>query len=589
MGMGIEETRASKSRYKQIVERRRRARAAGLCITCCKKKPELSRSVCKSCADRAKKRMIERRALMRKHIELRAIVVAHEEKGDFVRSHHLYNVAAEQYHAALRIGLINNEDRLRISQKLAYVLFLGDDPVKAMPWVNRVLEEHLVSGSATEAIQMLNQMSRQLWIDAKTEAQLPLRLRAIEIAEASGDKYLQKFAKIGMVNALILVGRYEEARQLLNTIGAIQPLDDASLQVAYYHVRASTFAAFGKAAEVYADFERTVEVAKQATDLYHVTITWSDYAYWATLLGDIQRAKICLERALLVARRYQISWRVRHLCRDYALLLFRMGRYESAREYFLEALSSGESIPVLEEDFATLGIPFALYMRDEVLLARCVSPEAVELAFSSGEPERIGGVAVAYAQYYAKQGDGEKVRILLHRALGSISHIDDSLDLPIEIALRGDVNDVSKVRMLLEQRTQLPHADVMEAYLVLFNACVDQRQGRLTKSIKHAEEAIKRFEALHWHGYVDRIRLLIFGSSDISSTSPGRVHRTIADLQLVLTEREQQIADLAIKGLTNRRIAEHLSIREHTVEKHMSAIMNRLGIRSRHQLENVLS
>jgi DNA-binding NarL/FixJ family response regulator len=53
---------------------------------------------------------------------------------------------------------------------------------------------------------------------------------------------------------------------------------------------------------------------------------------------------------------------------------------------------------------------------------------------------------------------------------------------------------------------------------------------------------------------------------------------------LTLTEREQQVVELVLKGLTNRVVAEKLSISENTVEKHMNSIMRRLDIRSRHQL-----
>ena len=56
-----------------------------------------------------------------------------------------------------------------------------------------------------------------------------------------------------------------------------------------------------------------------------------------------------------------------------------------------------------------------------------------------------------------------------------------------------------------------------------------------------------------------------------------------------LTKREEEVAELVLKGLTNRAIARELWISEHTVESHMTSIMNRLGIRSRHQLVDLMS
>jgi DNA-binding NarL/FixJ family response regulator len=48
-----------------------------------------------------------------------------------------------------------------------------------------------------------------------------------------------------------------------------------------------------------------------------------------------------------------------------------------------------------------------------------------------------------------------------------------------------------------------------------------------------------------------------------------------------LTAREQEIALLVGQGLTNRRIAQELSISERTVENHIAKILKKLGFSSR--------
>ncbi len=52
----------------------------------------------------------------------------------------------------------------------------------------------------------------------------------------------------------------------------------------------------------------------------------------------------------------------------------------------------------------------------------------------------------------------------------------------------------------------------------------------------------------------------------------------------VLTRRELEVAALAGGGLTNRQIAEELSISEHTAATHLRRILKKLGLRSRAQL-----
>ena len=51
-----------------------------------------------------------------------------------------------------------------------------------------------------------------------------------------------------------------------------------------------------------------------------------------------------------------------------------------------------------------------------------------------------------------------------------------------------------------------------------------------------------------------------------------------------LTRREEQVASLVARGLTNRQIASEFSISEHTVATHVGKIMRKLGLSSRSQL-----
>ena len=65
---------------------------------------------------------------------------------------------------------------------------------------------------------------------------------------------------------------------------------------------------------------------------------------------------------------------------------------------------------------------------------------------------------------------------------------------------------------------------------------------------------------------------------------PG--HRALAALDgpRPLTQREHQVADLAVDGLTARQIGEHLFIGVRTVETHLANIYAKVGVRSRVEL-----
>lgn len=56
------------------------------------------------------------------------------------------------------------------------------------------------------------------------------------------------------------------------------------------------------------------------------------------------------------------------------------------------------------------------------------------------------------------------------------------------------------------------------------------------------------------------------------------------DRPLPLTRREREIASLAARGLSNRDIAEHLTISVRTVDNHLHVIYSKLGVSGRGEL-----
>ncbi len=56
-----------------------------------------------------------------------------------------------------------------------------------------------------------------------------------------------------------------------------------------------------------------------------------------------------------------------------------------------------------------------------------------------------------------------------------------------------------------------------------------------------------------------------------------------------LTAREQEVALLVARGLTNRQVAAELSISEHTAATHVRRIFKKLGLRSRAELATWVS
>ena len=101
------------------------------------------------------------------------------------------------------------------------------------------------------------------------------------------------------------------------------------------------------------------------------------------------------------------------------------------------------------------------------------------------------------------------------------------------------------------------------------------RQPREAATALDAAAAI--FEAIEALGWLDRVRA---EADRLGRRRPGSE---------ALTPSEQQVAELAASGMTNREVAERLSLSHKTVEAHLARTYAKLGIRSRAELGRLMA
>jgi len=100
--------------------------------------------------------------------------------------------------------------------------------------------------------------------------------------------------------------------------------------------------------------------------------------------------------------------------------------------------------------------------------------------------------------------------------------------------------------------------------------------ARLRRDREGVLAAIESFEAMHARGAADRARAL----ARRLGLRPGRRRRSAG----VLSERELEVALLVAAGKTNAEIGAQLYLSPRTVERHVGAILTKLGHRSRVEL-----
>jgi DNA-binding NarL/FixJ family response regulator len=146
-----------------------------------------------------------------------------------------------------------------------------------------------------------------------------------------------------------------------------------------------------------------------------------------------------------------------------------------------------------------------------------------------------------------------------------------------EIRLRGE--DALRPLALVKKR----HPEIA---IVVFSA--DDRR-RLVAHALVAEASGYLTKGLDREGLLKAIRSAAAGESLWRAGELHRFHGALDSLsdnsqsEVIFTRREGEVLEYMTKGLTNKEIAEHLSISSETVKEHVQHLLRKIGVRDRTQ------
>jgi DNA-binding CsgD family transcriptional regulator len=125
---------------------------------------------------------------------------------------------------------------------------------------------------------------------------------------------------------------------------------------------------------------------------------------------------------------------------------------------------------------------------------------------------------------------------------------------------------------------------------VLERALIHQQYGRLLHA--RGYQAGARDQIGQAHDLLDPLDAkpyLVSIREDLAACGSRKGTSRRASRPLALTDREEDVAALVAKGLTNREIGESLYISSKAVEYHLANIFRKLGINSRRQLRQLFA
>jgi DNA-binding CsgD family transcriptional regulator len=211
----------------------------------------------------------------------------------------------------------------------------------------------------------------------------------------------------------------------------------------------------------------------------------------------------------------------------------------------------------------------------EPLLTRCgPSPNRTEIVAASFLPDAVealtalGRADEAEPLVDALERNGRKLDRAWMLAVGARCRA-------MVLAARGDVDAaLHSARRALAEHDRLPMPFERARTQLLLGRLIRRERSEATAM---ARDALAVFEELGTRLWADRAR------AQLASTGP----RTRAPAGL--TPVEQQVAELAASGMTNREVAAALFVSAKTVEATLARVYRKLGIRSRAELGGYMS
>jgi predicted ATPase/DNA-binding SARP family transcriptional activator/DNA-binding CsgD family transcriptional regulator/Flp pilus assembly protein TadD len=356
-------------------------------------------------------------------------------------------------------------------------------------------------------------------------------------------------------------------------------------------VRAKALDGLGWIAEPQGDYERARVAYQESLKLYRssndkrgVANALGDLGSLALDQGDYEQATSLLEESLRLHRELGSREDVIGILDGLGVLASAKGDREQSISFFGEALALSRGTGNVRMTATSLGnLGITLLVHGDPEQATVLLEESLALFREVGDSSNIA-IGLMYSALAAlTQGDHERAQSLCEESLGLLQkaedkqHIADCLEVMAgTAAAQGRAQKAARLwgaaealRAEIGVPLQPEDRKVLEPYL----ATAHFDLGEAAWQVMLAEGRAMMPE-----------QAIDYSLSAEEPALPLAVTRRSSGDPTALTPREEEIAILVSRGLTNRQIASELSISEHTVASHITKILRRLRLNSRAQL-----
>jgi predicted ATPase/DNA-binding SARP family transcriptional activator/DNA-binding CsgD family transcriptional regulator/Flp pilus assembly protein TadD len=378
-------------------------------------------------------------------------------------------------------------------------------------------------------------------------------------------------------------GYLSEGRRYLETV--------AKSDVIPVAVRAKALDGLGWIAEPQGDYERARVAYEESLRLYRssndergAANALGDLGSLALDRGDYEQATSLLERSLTLHRKLGSKEEVVGVLDSLGVLASAKGDLEQSMAYFSEALALSRETGNVRRTATSLGnLGITMLVHGDPGQATELLEESRELFRDISDSSNVA-ISLMYSALAAlAQGDHERVQALSEESLKLLQmaedrqHIADYLEIMAGGAgAQGRMHRAARLwgaAQALREDIGVPLQPEARKLLGPYLATARSSLGEVAWQARLAEgQAMMPEQAIEY---------ALFTEEPVASLPVD--HRSGGG-STALTPREEEVAALVARGLTNRQIASELSISEHTVANHVARILRKLRLSSRSQI-----
>jgi DNA-binding CsgD family transcriptional regulator len=509
-----------------------------------------------------------------------------ERAGDEADALHAYADAVRCYERAMD-GAREDAVRRRLLEKAARSCARDGKPARAMHLYEAAAEACERSGHGARVVELYQAMSSEARLAGDNERAMAILRRALYVLPAAD---ATARATLSLTLAFLHLDRGETSRaeQLIGEAGA------ATHTPVYYNT-------CGYAAMVNGDLEAVRSASTQHLELCapldadRVLRARFNLGFSLCVLGVDTEALDLFDAILPELRERRMSSLEVLACANAALIHARAGRLRAGRLMVERGLAIPEPATTGPIALASAALEIGRALSDEMLVARSVSVELIEAAFVSRINTTLGRLAGPYARWLDARGDRRAAAGVLRRAMSALTAPGGATETIVAAVELGDEATRRDALAFVPSIDAMSHLPIYAATALHVRALAASRAGDPAAAHAFATRAETCYRELGWP--LHAARCLELAADPASAAATYIAAQSSADLRrleslrpepasapLALSRRELQIAELVASGTPNKRLAERLDVSQRTIEKHLTSIYGKLGLRNRSEL-----